>query len=195
MKEKKSKNGFPFTWRRPLDNHLLTDGSWKLIIPFQWTGVEIGSSRLPLACTNKPVVIRDCHVCVTFPEGMPNELIVNTAAWMASKYFSESLELLCAKQSLKRLSGGYELNPSYCEQVFVPFAVLNSSALHQIAKDVIGKRVVSDSSLLEIDKKIAELLKVNTATEFLDKGKAELLLMKASNLLEKAKQKNNRKKV
>lgn len=192
-KQQKSGKKFPFTWRRPTDKELLIAGTWKLVIPFQWTGVEIGKSRIPINCTKKPVVIRDSHVCMTFPDAIPEMFAVNAAAWFSSSYFSESLEYLCSKQILKRLSGGYELNPTYCEDLFIPFAVLTSKKLYNLVQPEIGKATCSDATLTKIDNIIGEYLGTSKNTNLLVKEKASVLLKQATAVLEKAKQKRDKK--
>lgn len=192
-KQQKSGRKFPFTWRRPINDELLQKGIWKIILPFQWTGVEVGKSRLPLNCTKNSVVIRDSHICITFPPNTPEVFVVNTAAWLASTVFSESLEYLCSKQILKRLSGGYELNPTYCGDLFIPFKALTSTKLFKTIKDDIGKATFHDHLLKRIDTIVIETLDGFRTTNLLQKDKALVLLEKAIGLLEKAKQKQSRK--
>ena len=198
-KKTKTKNDFPFSWRRPIKESLLEKDNWKLIFPFQWTGVEIGASRLPMSCTKESVVIRDCHVAFTANPLIDEQIVFNTAAWLSSKVFSQSLEVLCSMQTIKRLSGGrssggqelggYELNPAYSEHIAVPISVLASDELYRAVKKIIGKAIVTTEALNRIDVLVVRALKGESRTQICESGEASRLVgitFKRENIKKKA---------
>ena len=161
LKESKSNMNYKYTWRRPINEDLISS-KWKIIYPNQFTGIS-KDSRLPVYLTREKVISKTSYTEIIFNSIEDNQAF-NILGWMASKVFVHFLEHLAAELKIKRLSGGYELLPEYSTKLQIPEVILQSNELAKLVKSIHSKKIVKEEDLKKIDNKIIDLLKIKAVS-------------------------------